>query len=155
IETVPGLIALPSSLSHWFVVIPVGLVAIVVWFFVFRFLILKLGLVTPGREDELELEGEGTAAAVSTASKCEAISDEAVRNIIDGLGGEQNIKKIFCCFTRLRCDLVDVSLIDEDKINKVPNSGIIKDKNNVQIVIGMTVQEVNEAVNKKLGHSID
>lgn len=155
IETVPGLIALPASLSHWFVVIPVGLVAIVVWFFVFRFLILKLGLVTPGREDELELESEGATVAVSTASKHEAISDEGVQNIVDGLGGEQNIKKIFCCFTRLRCDLVDMSLIDEDKINKVPNSGIIKDKNNVQIVIGMAVQEVNEAVNKKLGRPID
>ena len=158
IETIPGLIALPASLSHWYVVIPVGAVAVLVWFVVFRFLILKLNLVTPGREDESVLEGSDQISVIASGdgkSSGNVISVEAVENIIEGLGGPDNIKKVFCCFTRLRCDLNDMSLLDEEKVNKVKNSGIIKADNNVQIVIGMSVQDVCEAVNTKLGREIE
>lgn len=153
IETVPGLIALPANLSNWFVVIPVGAVAVVVWFVVFRFLILKLNLVTPGREDEDELpEGsvDGFGATVAAAAP------ENVQTIIEGLGGPDNIVKVMNCFTRLRVDVKDMDLVNEDTINKVKNSGIIRaGANNIQIVIGMKVGEVSEAVNKALGRDTE
>lgn len=151
IETVPGLIALPASLSQWFVLIPVGLVAIVVWFVVFRFLILKLNLVTPGRElEDEEVEGDGSVIATT------GVSDESVQIIIDGLGGPQNITNVMNCFTRLRVDVVDMEKVDEEKLNEYKNSGIVHGgANNIQIVIGMKVQDVCEAVNAALGRTSD
>jgi PTS system arbutin-like IIC component len=158
IETIPGLVALPMNLSNWLVIIPVGAVAVAVWFAVFRFLILKFNLITPGREDEDVLEGEeysSQVAAISGGASKAAISDEGVANIIAGLGGDANIKKVICCFTRLRCDVEDMSLLDESTINRVKNSGIIKGDKNVQIVIGMSVQDVCDAVNAALGRHED
>lgn len=158
IETIPGLVALPMNLSNWLVIIPVGAVAVAVWFAVFRFLILKFNLITPGREDEDVLEGEeysSQVAAISGGASKAAISDEGVANIIAGLGGDANIKKVICCFTRLRVDVEDMSLLDESTINRVKNSGIIKGEKNVQIVIGMSVQDVCDAVNAALGRHED
>lgn len=127
--------------------------AVVVWFVVFRFLILKLNLVTPGREDEDELpEGfaDGSGATVAAAAP------ENVQAIIEGLGGPDNIVKVMNCFTRLRVDVKDMDLVNEDTINKVKNSGIIRaGANNIQIVIGMKVGEVSEAVNKALGRDTE
>lgn len=152
IETVPGLIALPADLSHWFVVIPVGAVAVAVWFVVFRTLILKLNLITPGREDEFELP----ESAEETAAPTSAVAPENVKTIIEGLGGSDNIVKVMNCFTRLRVDVKDISLVDEDVINTVKNSGIVHGgPNNIQIVIGMKVGEVCEAVNKALGRETE
>lgn len=143
-----ALVALPAGLSQWFMVIPVGLVAIAVWFFVFRFLILKLNLVTPGREDEDEKLDEVDGATPLASG----VSPESVQVIIDGLGGAANIKKVMNCFTRLRVDVEDMSLVDEDKINEYRNSGIVHGgPNNIQIVIGLKVQDVTEAVKVALG----
>ena len=55
------------------------------------------------------------------------------------------------CFTRLRVDVYDMSKIDDEKINKLKNTGIIKGKSNVQIAVGMRVEEICEEVNKVLG----
>lgn len=131
-------------------VIPVGAVAIVAWFLVFRFLILKLNLVTPGREDDDELLDEADGS--SSAALASGISPESVQVIIDGLGGAANIKSVMNCFTRLRVDVEDMSLVDEDKINEYKNSGIVHGgPNNIQIVIGLKVQDVTEAVKAALG----
>lgn len=148
IETVPGLIALPAELSRWYMLIPVGLVATAVWFFVFRFLILKLNLATPGREDEDDtVLPNGSAALTGTSS-------ETVQTIIEGLGGPENIDRVMNCFTRLRVDVKDMSLVNEDKLNECKNSGIVHGgPNNIQIVIGLKVQDLAEAVNAALGRS--
>lgn len=158
IETIPGLIALPARLSHWYVVIPVGIVATFAWFVVFRFLILKLNLDTPGREllegeseDESEAGAVRIAAAESKATGTDAVADDAIESVIEGLGGPENIKKVMNCFTRLRVDVYDMSKIDDEKINKLKNTGIIKGKSNVQIAVGMRVEEICEEVNKVLG----
>jgi len=153
IETIPGLIALPANLSHWFVVIPVGAVATFVWYAVFHFLIVKLNLMTPGRE----LEGDANTAEVApkeTGAPEDSIQDEAVSSLIEGLGGDANIKRVINCFTRLRVDLNDMSLIDEEKINQLKNTGIIKGSNNIQIAVGMKVEDVCTAINKALGREI-
>lgn len=158
IETIPGLIALPARLSHWYVVIPVGAVAVLVWFVVFRFLILRLNLITPGREDDDTIEGQEYSSdveAISGGAPKNALSAQAVDAIIDSLGGPDNIKKIICCFTRLRCDLDDINKFDESKLAGVKNSGVIKSGNNIQIVIGMGVQDVCDAVNARLGREED
>ena len=153
IETVPGLIALPADLSHWFVIIPVGAIAILVWFVVFRFLILKLNLVTPGREDDF---GSDVSGEIGSGEQSSAVSAEDVQTLIEGFGGPANIKRVMNCFTRLRVDVNDMGLVDKDTLNKVQNSGIVEGgPNNIQVVVGMKVQEVADAVNHALGREGD
>ena len=160
IETVPGLIALPAELSRWYVVIPVGAVAIFVWFICFRFLILKLNLQTPGRGDDegdidlKSMKSKALGKGVNAPDKDDAAVD--VHPIIEGLGGPDNIERVFNCFTRLRVDVRDMALVNEDKINEFKNSGIVHGgPNNIQIVIGMEVEGICEAVNKALGREME
>ena len=75
--------------------------------------------------------------------------DEAA-TIINGVGGKDNINKVWNCFTRLRINIKDWSQVNEDIINQVANNGIIKRDNTIQIVFGMRVNEVRKAVDAQL-----
>lgn len=154
IDAIPNFIVLPSSLSKWYITFGVGFVSIFVWYAVFVFLIKKFDIKTPGREDDGETNVSETEAAseikpADNGLKSAALGD--VNDIIEGLGGKENIKVVNNCFTRLRVDLKDINLVDEDKINKFANKGIVKKGNNIQIIIGMKVEVVREDVCQVLG----
>ena len=145
IAAVPALFTVPTYLSKWYITLGVGLVGIAVWYFTFVFLIQKFNMTTPGRE-----EGDDTPK-VDSGEKSKSESLGNVMDIIDGLGGKENIVHVTNCFTRLRVDVKDLDKLDESKINKFKNSGIVKKGNNVQIIIGMKVQTVREDVCQILG----
>ncbi|HLR91513.1 MAG TPA: PTS glucose/sucrose transporter subunit IIB, partial [Atopostipes sp.] len=89
-------------------------------------------------EVELEPPLEGTASPTSAS----------VQYIIDGLGGISNIDEINNCYTRLRIDVKDPSLVDEATLKKGENSGIITRDNHIQIVIGRDVDDVREQLDQ-------
>ena len=147
LAAIPSMLALPMNLTKWYITFGVGFVGIAVWYFTFVFLIKKLNLKTPGRE-----EGDD-AVSINTASehtdKKAALGD--VNDIIAGLGGKENIVTVNNCFTRLRVEVKDIEKIDDACINQFKNSGIVKKGNNIQIIIGMKVQTVREDVCQHLG----
>ena len=171
IDIITAAIIIPWDMSHIYLIVPVGLAAIVIWFLAFRFFILKFDLKTPGREDEgeeidlskmnrkaFEAQKAAGGAAVAVAGVGTAVVDDDatnVQHIIDGLGGPDNIVSLMNCFTRLRIDLKDMNLINEDEVNKFKNSGIVRGKNNVQIIVGMKVQDVFEKVMVALGRDLE
>lgn len=143
LNAIPMIIALPAELSRWYITFGVGLISILVWYFVFIFLIKKFNLKTPGREDDKE-----EAAAIQETTP--ALDATEVACIIEGLGGEANIVNITNCFTRLRVEVKDAALIKEASINQFKNQGILIKGKNVQIIIGMKVQPVCENIRKAL-----
>ena len=122
-----------------------ALVEIVVYFVVFTILIKKFNLKSPGREIE------GTENDKEPEKKLDVKNKEEIQYIIDGLGGKENINTVDNCFTRLRVDVKDVSLVDDAKINKFKNSGIVKKDQNIQVIIGMKVGSVKSDVCAALG----
>lgn len=65
------------------------------------------------------------------------------QNILDAVGGVQNIKNVFHCITRLRIVPANRDLVDMEKLNQT--SGILKvveSSGQIQCVIGTTVPEV-------------
>lgn len=141
--------------TNWPVMLVLGVVNAALYFFLFTFLIKKLNLHTPGREEESELAesvAEGEAAA-SVAVKQGAVAaapaegvDAGIADLVAGLGGKDNIEELENCFTRLRVNLKNPDLINEDLINHVPNSGINRNGNNIQIIFGMKVAEMRDKV---------
>ena len=116
-------------------IIGVGLAFGLIYYFLFRFIILKFNLNTPGREEEIE---EETTVKVSNNDFTKRASI-----ILDGIGGKENITSIDNCVTRLRLELKDSSIIDEKLIKSAGASGVIRpSKTSVQIVIGMQVEFV-------------
>ena len=128
-----------------------ALVEIVVYFFVFVFMIKKLNLRTPGREDSVEVETEvKNEASKSMNNGGITERQDDISKIIEGLGGKDNIVEVENCFTRLRVNVKNVDLLNEALINEVENSGIVKKEQDIQIIFGLRVPEICAQVREKL-----
>lgn len=132
--------------TNWPVMLILGIAQIVLYFVLFSFLIKKFNLKTPGREDAPD--ADDTSKDKEPAKAINLNTD--VVHIVAGLGGKENINTVENCFTRLRVNVKDVSLLNEEEINKAPNSGIVKKGNDIQIIFGLQVPDVRNAVDDYL-----
>lgn len=140
----------PPSITRFYIPIIVGVIMMAVWFVVFVFLIKKLNLKTPGREDELL---EGISNKENTKSDLDE-DDNDVTLIIDGLGGGQNIETLTNCYSRLRVNVKDISLVNNTTIEKAGvTKGVFTNGSNVQVVIGMGVQSYRDEIAERIGYS--
>ncbi|ONI39102.1 PTS sugar transporter subunit IIC [Candidatus Epulonipiscium fishelsonii] len=134
------------SLTKIYIPIIVGIIMTAVMYFTFVFLINKLNLKTPGREEDIEIKADNTIKG--TPSK---FTDKDIEYIIEGMGGINNIISVGNCFTRLRCQVKDKSLINKELLNKVNSSGVVINNENVQIIIGMKVEGLKTRVCAAIG----
>ncbi|WP_034550938.1 N-acetylglucosamine-specific PTS transporter subunit IIBC [Carnobacterium funditum] len=131
-----------------------GLVFFAIYYFVFRFIIVKFNLATPGRgddEDEEMVEEEVTAVTskVSGSSAKDIEFKRQAKIIYDGLGGDTNVTAIDNCTTRLRLEVKDMSKVDEKKIKSAGIVGINKVSDyNIQVIVGTEVQFVADEMIK-------
>lgn len=155
---------LPAGIgrTHWPVYVLIGLVEIVVIFVVFKFMIEKLNLKTPGREDddsEETMDLQANAASVKKEMKDrqnhggeKAQDSEKAEAIIAGLGGRENILTVDNCFSRLRVDVKDISLIDDKALKATGAAGIVKKGTNVQVVYGLGINKIRTIVDDAMGN---
>ena len=124
-------------------IIPLGIAAFVVFYFVFLFAIKKFDLKTPGREDDDDLEEE---------KKVQLASDdytEIAKKILAGCDGKGNIVSIDNCVTRLRLEVRDMTAVNDKAIKAAGVAGVIKPgKTSVQVIVGTKVQFVADAFSK-------
>lgn len=133
----------PMAQNPW-LLIPIGLVFFVVYYVVFRFIITKFNLKTPGREDD-DTEAE---MKVSLANNN---FTEVAAIILEGLGGKKNISNIDNCITRLRVEIKDYTAVDEKKIKSAGIAGVIRpSKTSVQVIVGTQVQFVADEIKKMI-----
>ncbi|HJV18027.1 MAG TPA: N-acetylglucosamine-specific PTS transporter subunit IIBC, partial [Bacillales bacterium] len=109
-----------------------GLVFAVIYYFIFRFLITKFNLMTPGREEDDE-DAEETVTTVKSENKFAVLAAK----IYEGLGGDANVVSIDNCTTRLRLEVKDMNAVDQKKIKATGVPGInIVGANNIQVIVG-------------------
>ncbi|CBK87025.1 PTS system IIB component, Glc family (TC 4.A.1)/PTS system IIC component, Glc family (TC 4.A.1) [Enterobacter hormaechei] len=133
---------LGTEKSNWPMYIMVGLIMFALYFVVFRFLILRFNMKTPGREDE----DQETRLYSKQEYQAKGNNDGLGESIVVGLGGRENIEVVDNCYTRLRVTVKDVAIIDEPRLKATGAKGIIKQGNNVQVVYGLHVKKMREAV---------
>lgn len=123
-----------------------GVVFAVIYYFLFRFLIVKFNLMTPGRSDDLdEEEVVVTDNAVASSNKYADMASE----IYTGLGGRGNITAIDNCVTRLRIEVKDMDAVDQRKIKATGVPGInIVGPQSIQVIVGTQVQFVADEMEK-------
>ena len=132
----------PMAVSPW-LLIPIGLVFAVVYYFVFRFAIVKFNLKTPGREDDDYGEEEMKASLSSDDF------GEVAATIMAGLGGKDNIVSLDNCITRLRVEVKDYTAVNEKQIKSAGVAGILRpSKTTVQVIVGTQVQHVADEMKK-------
>ncbi|MCH4533136.1 glucose-specific PTS transporter subunit IIBC [Staphylococcus haemolyticus] len=109
--------------THALLVIPVGLVYAVVYYFLFNFAIKKFNLKTPGREDEEQEIRNSSVARLPF-------------DVLDAMGGKENIKHLDACITRLRVEVNDKSKVDVQGLKALGASGVLEVGNNMQAIFG-------------------
>ena len=133
--------SLPAAARIW-LIIPLGIAAFAVFYFVFLFAIKKWDLKTPGREDD-DVEAE---------KKIELANDDfaaIAATILEGCGGKDNIASIDNCITRLRLEVKDITAVNDKVIKSAGVAGVMKPgKTSVQVIIGPKVQFVADAFSK-------
>ncbi|MDN5332362.1 MAG: N-acetylglucosamine system or component [Tepidanaerobacteraceae bacterium] len=120
--------------------IPIGIAYGAVYYAIFRYIIRKYDLPTPGR-----IEGEATETKVTAKA-----SDRAAK-ILEGLGGRANIKSIDACITRLRLSVEDEKAVDEELLKKAGATGVMRlGGGNLQVVVGTEAELIAEEIKKML-----
>ena len=125
----------------------IGLVVGVIYYVVFRIIITKFNLKTPGREDDEDTSADSNAKLANNNFT------EVASVILEGLGGKENLVSIDNCVTRLRLEIKDYTKVNEKMIKSTGVVGIIRPgKNSIQVIVGTQVQfvadELKKCVNK-------
>ncbi|MGX1900137.1 PTS system D-glucose-specific IIA component (Glc family) /PTS system D-glucose-specific IIB component (Glc family) /PTS system D-glucose-specific IIC component (Glc family) [Thermolongibacillus altinsuensis] len=110
--------------TAWWLVIPVGLVFAVIYYFGFRFAIRKWNLATPGREEATE----------DTTSAADA--GDLPYEVLAALGGKENIAHLDACITRLRVSVHDIKNVNKDRLKELGAAGVLEVGNNIQAIFG-------------------
>ena len=121
------LFGLINPQTNAWIVIPVGLVFAVVYYFGFRFAIRTFNLKTPGRE----LEEEENQAPTGKAG-----SGDLASNILEAMGGKGNIAHLDACITRLRVSVNDIKDVDKNELKRLGAAGVLEVGNNIQAIFG-------------------
>ena len=111
--------------TDWWLVIPVGLVFAVIYYFGFRFAIRTWDLKTPGRETDEEGANNVSSTGYSLAT-----------GVLDALGGKENVGNLDACITRLRVSVKKIDLVDKTKLKNLGAAGVMTVGDNLQIIFG-------------------
>lgn len=124
-------------------IIPVGIVFAIIYYFMFVIIIQKMNLPTPGRLDD------------EAGSADEIIADKGIgglaKEYIEKLGGRDNILELDSCITRLRLTVKDSSIIIDDELKALGASGVLRpNKKNMQVVVGTKAELIVDEMKKHL-----
>lgn len=135
-----------NAKTNWIYIVIVGIGYFVVYYLLFSFLIRKLNLKTPGREDgdgEVKLYKRADLEAKNgkggSAGQALSEDDRISAMITEGLGGKENITDLDCCATRLRVTVSDQQKVKQDVLKASGASGVILKGNGVQVIYGPKV----------------
>ena len=130
----------------------IGLAFVLIYFFVFRFLILRFNLATPGREEkaqDIKLYSkkdykEKQGGNVPVLEGANQYTEQAAV-YLDGFGGAENIAKVNNCATRLRITVKDQNLVQADDVFRSGGAhGVVRNGNAFQVIVGLDVPQVRE-----------
>ncbi len=120
-----------NKATHAWYVFILGPIYAVIYYSVFRFVITRFNLKTPGREDDTV-----EAATVSTAG-----TGGRSRELVLAFGGRSNIQSLDACITRLRVSVKNPALVDDGKLKALGAAGVMRVGNGVQAIFGTFVGE--------------
>ena len=120
--------------TNWLWVIIVGCIFAIIYYFGFRYIIRKLDLKTPGREEDDNY--------ISTDISKENLPYE----ILDAFGGAKNIRYLDSCITRLRVTVNKLSLVKRDKLKCLGAADLMIIGNNIQAIFGPQSDIIKEQI---------
>ena len=146
-----------NAKTNWIWIVIVGIGYFVVYYFLFKFLIEKMDLKTPGRDDseEVKLYRRDDVNNKKNGNNAASEKDEISAMITRGLGGKANISDVDCCATRLRCTVFDAKLVKEATLKATGASGVVYKGNGVQIIYGPHVTVIKSNLEEYLESALE
>ena len=150
--------------TNWLRILLVGACYFAVYYLVFKTLIIKLNLKTPGREgDEEEAKlyskadfqaknGLGEKDTIKQSNAKDEIIEKAPA-VLAALGGEENAISIDACITRLRVEVEDKSKVDKEKLKALGAVGVVEVGNGIQAIFGSKADAYKHEINRILARS--
>ena len=120
--------------TSWIWVIIVGAIFSIIYYLGFRYLIRKLDLKTPGREDR------------ETDININVSDDNIAYEILDAFGGSRNIKYLDSCITRLRVTVKSFSSVNKEKLKHLGAADLMIIGNNIQAIFGLESDILKEQI---------
>lgn len=140
-----------QAMTNWIPVVIVGVIYGFVYYFAFRFFIHKFDLKTPGREEgdtESKLYTKQDYKDKKAGGKTGDVTDEMSKDIIEGLGGEDNLNDVSNCATRLRVNVKDGEKVDQPLLKSTGAAGVMVKGNNVQVIYGPKVANIKSNIDE-------
>ena len=125
---------IPGGRTNWWVIIVVGLIMGTIYYFLFKFFIIKFNVPVIGRELDDDIEADRITVA----------GDDMLIAVIDAFGGLANIVEANACMSRLRIDVKDTNIIRSDQLKKLGAAGVHIVGHNVQAVFGLKAEQLKE-----------
>jgi PTS system N-acetylglucosamine-specific IIC component len=117
---------------QWYMLLLQGIAFFFIYYFVFRMVISRFNLKTPGREEDDTVDSSSAIQGVVATNR-----SELAKQYLKALGGHDNLLSIDACITRLRLTLRDRSVVSERVLRALGASGVVKlGENNLQVVLG-------------------
>lgn len=130
---------LQGSKTNWYFIPVLALIWFTVYYFIFRYMIVRFNVKTPGRD--INTDSSDNEYQTSSQRQYNATA------ILAALGGKENIVSLDNCITRLRLVLNDLEKIDEPALKEHGALGVVRLKqNNLQVIIGTQVQSVKDGL---------
>ena len=145
-----------------------GIAFFLVYYFLFRFVIKRWNMRTPGREPEDEFDAEqaanltdgsgstssssavGMTAGGGVALATRPLADTQAEQLIAAFGGRDNLVNVDACITRLRMEVADKQLVDKARLKALGAAGVIEVGNNVQAIFGTQAESLKSDINDAL-----
>lgn len=128
--------------SKWYLIVAVGLVYAVIYYTVFKWYFTKKNITVEVPDDDGE-----EAPVASKGKETKGEKAEKAQAVIDALGGKDNIIVVNNCISRLRVDLKDMSLVDDNGLKKTGCAGIVKpSETHIQVIYGLKVEGIADSV---------
>ena len=126
--------------THPLYLLPVGAAYFAIYYFVFRYAIVRFNLATPGRAPE-EVTAPSTIAPSSSRAS----------GFVAALGGAANLAEVEACTTRLRLVLRDRARVNEAQLRALGSRGMIAvGADGLQVVVGPIADQVASEIRAEL-----
>ena len=124
--------------------IVLGVIFAAVYYFLFRFVIVKWNMMTPGRAELADIEDAEVDAALALGDTARA------EQLIAAFGGRENLQHVDACITRLRIEVGDKAKVDKNKLAALGAAGVIEVGNNVQAIFGTQADALKSSMQAAL-----
>lgn len=131
-----------------------GVAFFAIYYFMFRFAILKWNMRTPGRENDADFDAEQAANLTDEGSSGAVVKGSAkAEALIAAFGGRENLLNVDACITRLRMEVADKSKVDQARLKALGAAGVMEVGNNVQAIFGTQADALKSDITNAIAAS--